>query len=64
MSSSTPAEVTDYSGSDYTKVTFVPDLQRFGMSILDPEILSLFKKRAYDLAGLYAGRVKVTLNNE
>ena len=31
MTTSNPAEVSDYSGSDYTKVTFIPDLQRFGM---------------------------------
>eukprot|EP00828_Plagiopyla_frontata_P027665 TRINITY_DN35900_c0_g1_i2.p3 TRINITY_DN35900_c0_g1~~TRINITY_DN35900_c0_g1_i2.p3 ORF type:complete len:154 (-),score=29.04 TRINITY_DN35900_c0_g1_i2:78-539(-) len=64
MTSSTPAEINNYSGTDYTKVTFVPDLQRFGMSVLDNQILSLFKKRAYDLAGIYAGRVKVILNDE
>ena len=35
---------------DYTRVTFYPDLARFGMSVLDKDIVSLMKKRALALA--------------
>lgn len=64
MTTSTAAEISSYSGEDFTRVTFEPDLERFGMRVLDSDILSLFKKRAYDLAGIYAGRVRVLLNGE
>ena len=39
------------SKSDYTKVTFKPDLSKFNMSHLDKDIVSLMTKRAYDIAG-------------
>jgi len=29
------AKITKYSGKDFTKVTFYPDLKRFGMAKLD-----------------------------
>jgi DNA topoisomerase-2 len=36
---------------DYTKITFMPDLKRFGMSIMDDDTIGLLSKRAYDIAG-------------
>lgn len=48
----------------YTKITFIPDLKRFGMENLDPDIVSLFKKRVYDCAGCTNNRVNVFLNGE
>ena len=48
---------------EYTKITFKPDLAKFGMSILDPQIESLLKRRVYDLAGTLKN-VKVHLNEE
>lgn len=56
-------EIEDYSGVEYTKVTFVPDLEKFSMSSLDEDFLSLLVKRVYDLAGTVKG-VKVFYNNE
>ena len=44
-------------------MTFTPDLARFGMSEIDDDIISLLKKRVYDLAGTTKG-VAVTLNGE
>ncbi|KAL3807608.1 hypothetical protein ACHAXA_002546 [Cyclostephanos tholiformis] len=41
---------------DYTKITFRPDLARFGMSIMDEDIIGLLKKRAYDIAGSMANK--------
>jgi DNA topoisomerase II len=29
--------ITSYSGPDYTQITFVPDLRRFGMTALDSD---------------------------
>ena len=55
---STP-KITPCSSKDYTKVTFVPDLEKFGMSRLDTDVISLFSKRVYDMAGVTEHSVKV-----
>lgn len=47
----------------YTKISFSPDLARFGMTHLDDDIVSLLKKRVYDIAGISAG-LKVFLNGK
>jgi len=49
---------------DYTKVTFYPDFEKFGMQGLDQDILDLMTKRVYDLAGCSDKKVKVFLNNQ
>jgi DNA topoisomerase-2 len=41
---------------DHTKITFRPDLKRFGMSIMDDDIIGLLSKRAYDIAGSMANK--------
>eukprot|EP00418_Pyrodinium_bahamense_P030066 CAMPEP_0179152694 /NCGR_PEP_ID=MMETSP0796-20121207/74211_1 /TAXON_ID=73915 /ORGANISM="Pyrodinium bahamense, Strain pbaha01" /LENGTH=1246 /DNA_ID=CAMNT_0020853911 /DNA_START=22 /DNA_END=3762 /DNA_ORIENTATION=- len=57
------ASITQYSGKDFTKVTFFPDLQRFGMGSLDRDIVGLMKKRVVDAAGSTNKRCKVFLND-
>lgn len=58
------AEITESSmGEGYTKVTFRPDLKRFGMEHIDEDTLSLLKRRVYDVAGTVKD-IKVYLNNE
>ena len=47
---------------DYTKITFKPDLERFGMTHLDSDIIALMKKRVYDIAGTTPKNLKVILN--
>ena len=54
-------EIEGYSGKDYTIVTFYPEFRRFGMERFDDDIVSLMKKRVYDMAGLLPS-VKVSLN--
>lgn len=49
-------------GEDFTRVTFKPDLKRFGMQELDDDIISLMCRRAFDVAGTTRG-VKVFLND-
>ncbi len=51
------------SRSDYTRVTFKPDLSKFKMTHLDKDIVSLMTRRAYDIAGGTKG-VSVYLNGE
>ncbi|XP_075587816.1 DNA topoisomerase 2-alpha-like isoform X2 [Dermatophagoides farinae] len=48
---------------DFTRVTFKPDLKKFNMTHLDKDIVDLFIRRAYDLAGSLKD-VKVYLNNQ
>ena len=49
---------------DYTCITFWPDLAKFKMSSLDDDIVSLFSKRIYDMAGIVSSKLKVTLNDQ
>ncbi|KAJ3122937.1 DNA topoisomerase 2, partial [Physocladia obscura] len=55
-------QITSAKTEDFTRITFKPDFEKFGMNSLDDDIVALFKKRAYDLAGCLPG-IKVYLNN-
>lgn len=57
------AKITKYSGKDFTKVTFYPDLKRFGMAKLDKDIVSLMKKRVMDAGGSTNKKCRVFLND-
>ena len=49
----------------YTRVSFKPDYQRLGFKDgLTPEIISLFKRRVYDIAGVTNKNIKVKLNSQ
>ncbi|KAF9242373.1 DNA topoisomerase [Melanogaster broomeanus] len=64
MSKCGSAKITKNSkGEEYTRVTFRPDLKRFGMERIDEDTVSLLKKRVYDMAGTVRD-VKVYLNDE
>ena len=54
--------IENYDGSDYTKISFKPDFRRFPITKLTPDIVSLLKKRVYDIAGII--KVKVYLNGK
>jgi len=49
---------------NWTSITFAPDLSRFGMEELDEDLVSLFRKRVYDMAGILGKSVKVYFNGE
>ena len=54
---------------EYTKVTFEPDLSKFGMTSLDEETLSVLTRRVYDLCGtvnncnIYLNDKKLNIRN-
>lgn len=50
-------------GEEYTRITFRPDLKRFGMDKIDDDTVALLKRRVYDMAGVTKD-VKVFLNDE
>jgi DNA topoisomerase-2 len=55
--------IKDSKASPYTRITFSPDLKRFGLDELSDDMVSLFKKRVYDIASS-TSKVKVYLNGE
>lgn len=61
-----PPEIKDISGKiePYTKITFKPDLKRFGIGKLTDDIVSLLEKRVYDLAACTHNGVNVYLNDK
>lgn len=63
MSKTSDPKVRPFSGEDYTKVTFSPDLTKFKMAKLDDDIVSLLNRRAFDVAASTRG-VAVFLNDE
>ena len=54
--------------SPYTKVSFLPDFEKFGFSnvqeMLSDDIMSLFEKRIYDIAAITGGNIKVKYNKK
>ncbi|XP_055638882.1 DNA topoisomerase 2 [Toxorhynchites rutilus septentrionalis] len=52
-----------YTGEDYTKVSFSPDLKKFKMEKLDDDIVGLMSRRAFDVAASTRG-VSVYLNGK
>lgn len=58
------AKITKNSkGEEYTRITFKPDLKRFGMDRIDEDTASLLRKRVFDLAGTTKD-VKVFLDDD
>ena len=47
---------------NWTKVTFEPDLAKFSINDLEPDVVALMKKRVLDLAGCLGKGVTVELN--
>ena len=54
--------ITKSSVKPYTKITFIPDYQRLGMEGLTSDMINLFKRRVYDIAGITNKNVRVKLN--
>ena len=57
-------EIKKYDKEDFTSITFEPDLSKFKMEKLDDDIIALFMKRVYDMAGVTPKSVNVYLNDE
>ncbi|KAI0175785.1 type II DNA topoisomerase [Hypoxylon sp. FL1284] len=63
MSKMDKAKITSSKSSDFVRVTFKPDWQRFGMPDgIDDDLESLLYRRVYDMAGTVRN-VKVFLND-
>ncbi|KAF2001853.1 type II DNA topoisomerase [Amniculicola lignicola CBS 123094] len=63
MSKKGEAKISPIKSDDYTKVTYIADYKKFGMSGIDDDFEALVMRRTYDIAGTLRG-VKVYLNGE
>ena len=70
MKTRKPPVIKNSKVKPFTKITFRPDFPRFGLTGLDDDTVSLFKKRAYDMAAwtdkkvsIYLNGTKLTVNN-
>ena len=66
MSDRTKPKVSELKNpkSGYTKISFKPDLTRFGLKELTDDVVNLMIKRVYDIAATTDSKVKVFYNNE
>lgn len=64
MSKKNPPSITKWTQKDFTCISFKPDLERFKLDFLNDDIVSLFKKRVYDVAGVSGKGLSVYLNGD
>lgn len=62
MSERTKPKVSSCTNKSYTCITFSPDLPKFGLDTLTDDILSLLRRRVYDIAGTH-NNIKVYLDD-
>lgn len=58
-----PPKITKCKTKPYTKIIFKPDYARFGIAGLTPDMLSLLKKRIYDISAVTDKSIKVKYNS-
>ena len=51
MSKKGPPKIRTKKGKDHTKVSFSPDLAKFGLDCLTKDMVGLLTRRVYDVAG-------------
>jgi len=56
--------ITKCKSKPYTKITFKPDYQRLGILGLSADVISLLKKRVYDVAAVTDKSLKVKYNSQ
>ena len=55
--------ITKTKSKPYTKVSWLPDYEKFGISKLTDDMFQLFKKRTFDIAAVTDRNVKVKFND-
>lgn len=63
MKNKTTPKVINTKSKPYTRISWLPDYERFGMDGLNNSIKALIKKRVYDIAGITDKQTKVYYNN-
>lgn len=64
MENHTVPKITKASGRSYTKIVFLPDYSRFGMTHLEDDTIALIDKRVYDCIACTNKNVGVFLNGD
>ena len=64
LSTISKPKITSTKKKPYTKITFKPDFKRLGIDGLTPDLISLFKKRVFDIAAVTDKSIKVKLNGK
>lgn len=64
MSERTKPKITNNSGKSYTKITFIPDYQRFEMVGLEQDTVLLLRKRVIDCIACTNENVQIYLNGD
>jgi len=64
MGKKSKEKITDSDKDGYTKIVFKPDLKRFNISSLSDDMISLMKKRVYDIAVNTSKKVSVSYNGK
>lgn len=64
MTECDPPVIKKQKGKSFTKITFIPDLPRFGFKKLSKDIVSLLEKRAYDACACTNKNIKVYFNGD
>ena len=57
-------KITTCKKKPYTRVSFIPDYKRLGLEGLSDDMLKLFQRRVYDIAGITTKDVKVKYNED
>ena len=57
-------KITACKKKPYTRVSFIPDYKRLGLNGLSDDMLKLFQRRVYDIAGITTKDVKVKYNED
>jgi DNA topoisomerase-2 len=64
MKDKSEPEISSYTKSPYTKITFMPDYKRFKQKGLSSDMSKLMIKRVYDICALTSNEIKVFFNDE
>ena len=64
MTEKTTPKITTYSSKPYTKVSFIPDYERFGITGISDDMYNLIERRVYDIAACTDKTVNVSFNGE
>jgi DNA topoisomerase-2 len=64
MTNKTDPKITTYSSKPYTKISFIPDYEKFGITKLSSDMISLIERRVYDISAWTDKTVNVWFNGE
>lgn len=56
--------IEKFTGSPFTRISFIPDYERFGIPGITRDLISLIEKRTYDMVVCSGGEIKVYFNGE